>query len=658
MRAEPSEEYRPDIDGLRALSILAVVLYHAKLRGFESGYLGVDVFFVISGFLITGQLLREAEATGTIRMPMFYARRVRRLIPAFAVMALGTAALALVYLLPMSELGLFGNALIRSALFYYNIALWRGGYVYDDEPAEQQALMHTWSLGIEEQFYLVWPAVCLVVFRVGRPRLVFLLISVLSVLGAWSHFPSDPDAVFFLLPFRVWELGTGAILAARFRTPMPRPDLPAGIGLALVSWALLCGQPPDNGRLPQFLAVTGAALLLAAGSVPNAASQLLRAKPLVHLGRMSYAWYLWHWPLLVMGRIAVFPEIPGVQPVALVAGLGLAAGTYAWIEVPTRRIPIVNPLRVLLWGAAAIAFVAGVGAALEARSAAIRTDPRNAATFARLRVTAPLPCESRTEDLGCDLGGKAGADGAIILWGDSFARALSPALMSYARESGVSVRLLVQGSCPPLLGAAPAAPRSPSRPDSRCEEFLSGVEERLRRDPSGVAGVILAGRWPAYVGGGPTKAERRMFDRQGREVDGDAIERGLRDTLELLSSMRVRTLVVGAPPAFPFDAAKCLLRSSSTCSVSRSWQEGIRVRAQTGIDRARRSRVNVRFLDLFDLLCPGTSTQCPAGTLQHPLLSDKVHLSADAARRVVLPELKADLDWLRGVDPPIPPHRD
>ena len=144
--------YRPEIDGLRALSILAVVLYHAKVPGFGAGYLGVDVFFVISGFLISGQLLREAEATGTIRLTAFYARRVRRLIPAFFVMAVGTSVLALIYLLPMTEQRLFGNALSRSALFYYNIAVWRGGYAYDGEPADQQVLMHTWSLGIEEQF--------------------------------------------------------------------------------------------------------------------------------------------------------------------------------------------------------------------------------------------------------------------------------------------------------------------------------------------------------------------------------------------------------------------------------------------------------------------------------------------------------------------------
>ena len=168
-RAGRSEEYRPDIDGLRAISILAVVLYHARVPGFGAGYLGVDIFFVISGFLITGQLLREAKSTGTIQMAMFYARRVRRLIPAFVAMAVGTTVLALIYLLPMTEQKLFGNALTQSALFYYNIAIWRGGYAYDGEPAEQQVLMHTWSLGVEEQFYLVWPVICLVALRLGRP---------------------------------------------------------------------------------------------------------------------------------------------------------------------------------------------------------------------------------------------------------------------------------------------------------------------------------------------------------------------------------------------------------------------------------------------------------------------------------------------------------
>lgn len=240
--------YRPEIDGLRAVSILAVVLYHAGVPGFQAGYLGVDVFFVISGFLITGQLLREVEITGGIDLKRFYARRVRRIVPAFVTMAVGTSVLAILFLLPLNEQRLFGNALSRAAVFYYNVAVWRGGYDYGAVDAQEQPLMHTWSLSVEEQFYLVWPFMCLVATRIGRPLASFMAVVLVSLLGTWWVFPHDADAAFFLLPFRAWELGLGACAAARpWRTPPRAAAVGALSGASLALLILLSGaiRPPD-----------------------------------------------------------------------------------------------------------------------------------------------------------------------------------------------------------------------------------------------------------------------------------------------------------------------------------------------------------------------------------------------------------------------------
>jgi peptidoglycan/LPS O-acetylase OafA/YrhL len=503
-RPEPrSDGYRPDIDGLRAISILAVVLYHARVPGFGAGYLGVDVFFVISGFLITGQLLREAESTGAIRMAMFYARRVRRLLPTFAAMAVGTSALAFIYLLPMTEQKLFGNALVRSALFYYNIAVWRGGYAYDGEPAEQQVLMHTWSLGVEEQFYLVWPLICLVAFRIGRPAIAFAIVVLASLAGSWWLLPRDVDAVFFLLPFRAWELGLGACVAAiRWKPSSVTAGAGALVGAVLVALALASSQPPLGGLGMQLLIALGAALIVAFGAASNPASALLRAPPMVFLGRMSYSWYLWHWPLLVITRKVTFFAQPPIEAASLVVSFAVAAFTFRWIEGPMRRIPIQRPAAILAGGATTLVAVLFLGRAIESHGDTWMADPINASRVSRLAGRRLRPCETVFATLGCDLSGRSGGAGpSLLLWGDSFASALSPALLEYSKHSGSPVRLVFQSSCPPLLGFVPGRRGALSEPDTECEDALRSLQEHLPLEKSRISGVVLAARWPFYVPG-------------------------------------------------------------------------------------------------------------------------------------------------------------
>ena len=639
-------KYRPDIDGLRAVSILAVVLYHAHVPGFEAGYLGVDVFFVISGFLITGQLLREAELTGTLNLANFYARRVRRLAPAFVAMAGGTTLLAFLCLSPLVEQGDFGGALSRSAVFYYNIAVWRGAYDYGAPDAQQQVLMHTWSLGVEEQFYLVWPWICLAAVRIGRPLLAFSALVLLSFAGAGWTLPGDPGAVFFLLPFRVWELGLGACVAVRPWEISTRGASALTLGGGgLVGYALLSGQPLASSLGPPAVAVAGSALISAFGPVSNPVSAILRSPPLVHLGRVSYAWYLWHWPLLVMARLIAVVEDWRAEALAIAVSFVAAELTYFGLERTSRRIHIQKPVQFLTFGVGAMVALVLLGQVLEARSRRLRAQPENAALLSRFKRPARA-CERNALTLGCDLGATSTQGPSLLLWGDSYAQAISPALAEYSMSTGRAVRLLFESSCPPLLGVVPGMPGRTSTMNSECQQSLRLVREELPRHRSLIRGVVLAASWSGYRERGLPDAPLSMFfDETGREIEGaGAMSRGLGATLDLIESIGARVLIVGVPPRLPFAVPNCLFRSPDRCTVDRTWNEPARNAAADGIRQVIEGRPEVRFVELFDLLCPGA--RCGAGTLEAPLFADRSHISGFAARNLVLPALVPHLDWL------------
>lgn len=516
--------------------------------------------------------------------------------------------------------------------------------------------MHTWSLGVEEQFYLVWPLICMAAVRIGRPLASFRGLVIASLIGTWWALPRDGNAVFFLLPFRVWELALGASVAAH---PSPKwarstQALPIA-GAAFAVLTLVSGAIWPPGLLSQLLAVLGAASFIALGDSPNHASSILSTWPLVGLGRVSYAWYLWHWPLLVIARSTTIPDASGFEYGPLAAGLLLAAATYRWIERPARQLRIVDPIRVLVLGVCATLFIAITGIAMELRSIRLSTLPEGSAFMARLGRTTPIPCETEIRSMGCNLSTDAGdTRPGLLLWGDSFARALAPAVSRYARDTGSAARLLVRGGCPPFLGVAPATRRPPFGPDGSCRASLDETREQVRRESARVLGVVLAGRWTDHVASEDPAALHRMFDRTGRRVEtaSEVISLGLGETLDFAESMGLRVLIVGTPPMFPFEVPRCLMRASKRCFVERSFEAMAREQVRAGMQATIAGRRGVRWVELYDLLCPGI--RCSAGNLEEPLLADRTHLSAIAAERRVLPALVRHLDWLRGLEPEAP----
>ena len=354
--------FRPDIEGLRAVAVLAVVLFHAEVPGFSGGFVGVDVFFVISGFLITGLLWREVESTGRVRLGRFYGARARRLLPA-AVLVLITTAVAAAWLLPpLQARSVLGDA-VASALYVgnYRLAVQGTDYLAADVPPSP--VQHYWSLGVEEQFYLFWPGLLIatawLISRLtrardrGRPGTGSSMLPPLVVLGvvAAASFALSlrwttglPPWAFFSLPARAWQLAVGGLVAFSVAWWRRLPPLSAGligwIGLALI--VLVCVRLDPSTPYPgvaALLPVLGAALVLIGGCArPRSGVGAPLSTPLMRLvGRLSYSWYLWHWPVLLM--------TPGILGHSLDLATRLLAAAVAGVLAMLTLVAVENPIR-------------------------------------------------------------------------------------------------------------------------------------------------------------------------------------------------------------------------------------------------------------------------------------------------------------------------
>ena len=347
-------EFRPDIEGLRAVAVLAVVLCHAGVPGLSGGYIGVDVFFVISGFLVTGLLWREATATNTIRLARFYGARARRLLPAAVTVAIATAIAAAVALPPAQARNVFLDG-IASALYVGNYRFALRGTGADNLAWDTSPFQHYWSLGVGEQFYLIWPALIIgAAWLVGRARRGAAAqaapYAALGVVGAaslaaavlWTR--TAPPWAFFSLPTRAWELVAGGLVALSIRQWRRLPPLTAAIagwgGLALI--VLTCHQLGPNTPYPgtaALLPVLGTALVIGGGCVTGGMGpgRLLYRPVMRALGRVSYSWYLWHWPvLLLLPRLLGQPASLPAKLAATLVSAGLAVITVYVVENPGR----------------------------------------------------------------------------------------------------------------------------------------------------------------------------------------------------------------------------------------------------------------------------------------------------------------------------------
>ncbi len=484
--------FQPHVEGLRGLAVLAVVFYHADILGVTAGYVGVDIFFVISGFLISWNLLADVSR-GRFSILDFYEKRARRILPALIVMLAAVIATAWYFLTPADYKRLLQSA-GATALFSSNIYFWQQAGGYFAPAATEQPLLHTWSLGIEEQFYILFPLLIWAIrrFAPGRTFQVIAVCAlgsfVLAAVGAFER----PAATFYLLPTRAWELFAGSLLA--IRKPAPPGGKHSATWLPFLAAALLLGPLwlyPRGIAFPGLAAlppVLGAVLVIWLGP-GGFASRALSWRPLRFVGRVSYSFYLWHFPLLAL---AAYISIGARQPLLQFGATGLAfviatLSTF-WLEEPMRRRSVrVRSSAVVTGGVAALLVTTCLSLALST-TAGLR------GIYGRSMYLPPLPpragwCMSTAGTAWADPRCRVGPPGppVFLLWGDSHALAAQAVFDSSAREAKVTGTLLGAFGCPPYASHAESV-----NPD--CASF---VEQGFRQfSPNrSIHTVIIVSYW-------------------------------------------------------------------------------------------------------------------------------------------------------------------
>ena len=508
--------YRPDIDGLRAVAVLAVVLFHAGW-GAPGGYVGVDLFFVISGFLITQQIVADVDQN-RFSLRHFWERRIRRIWPASLVMTTAVLLAGGFLMLPSDYATLAVDAGAATAMLA-NVRYWlRGADHYFEAAADVRPLLHMWSLGIEEQFYLFWPLVFPLLWRCGRPISVAFVagIGLASFVASQMWIGNQPEAVFYLLPFRAWELLLGVLLAIS-PIPMPRQrgllNAVAAVGLLMI--VLPCGLYSRTTLFPAAAALPpclGAALLIGSGARAGAnvspVSRLLAVPLLVWVGRISYSLYLWHWPVLAFLRYVLGHDLPpAVTAAALILSVALAAISWSWIEQPFRQPAATgsghgpSATRIVVVGIIACCAVIGTAAAIHLSDGWPSRFPPSLISFAKTATWNPrfrLP--NRPAANGAwrfpVLGQRERAGGnCFLLWGDSHGVAISGLVDEKARKLGISGAAALRPGTLPLPGVwdpnyrGTGGASGPQAVAAWNQTVLVWIHDHKPRH------VILCGRW-------------------------------------------------------------------------------------------------------------------------------------------------------------------
>jgi peptidoglycan/LPS O-acetylase OafA/YrhL len=539
-------QYRPEIDGLRAVAVLAVVAFHLGVSWLPGGFVGVDVFFVISGFLITSIIARQ-QAEGTFRLRDFWRRRARRLMPAFgAMLALATVGGFLI--MAGDGFRTFGLQAVSALTFWANIAMYRSTGNYWGPEAGDFPLLHCWSLSVEEQFYLFFPLAMLLLARLGPRRMKWILMAVavgsfgLAVLGSRRY----PAAAFYLLPTRAWELLIGCLLAlgqakleSRFAVG-PRRAILADLGLLMVLASFFLVRKGDWFPAPAGLLPTvGAALLIGLGRESGFARRILSLGPVVYLGKISYSWYLWHWPVIVLSHQAGFED-----PWALFAGgLALAIASYHLVEVPTRTLDEARIVVRIVLPVAAVGVLAFAIPRLGLRSSNTHDIPTIWADADLMPVreqAEPEPgalASPLTGDLQTGLRRKVPIPGPVraVLIGDSHAKSWLPVLDAVFGELGWNYAAFPASAASPLF-IPPNGDRSIYCWEAKWPGDTRNQLDQTRRTfltTHQPPVVVIGARWYFHQTWDPAE-----------------FQNGLSNLLAMLP--RSQFLIIGQPPELPF----------------------------------------------------------------------------------------------------------
>lgn len=605
--------YRPDIDGLRALAVVPVLLYHAGVSGFGGGYIGVDIFFVISGFLITGIIAREVDA-GTFSILKFYERRARRILPALCVMIAFVLAAASWLYLPGDFEGVPRSALAALG-FLANVWFFsQAGYF--QSAAETMPLLHTWSLGVEEQFYIAFPLLLLGIARYA-PRLrlaAIVLLTLLSFLWAYRTQAAPDGFAFYLLPPRAWELLAGALLAIGAVPQVRQTWLREAVSLAALAAiiaAIMLYTPatvfPGLAALPPVL---GAAALIHCAPGTFVGRALSMRLP-VGIGLISYSLYLWHWPLIVFTEYRQGISLSPMQSAAIIAASIIAAWlSWRYVERPFRDHRRFGAARIFRWSGGCIAVLSALALAQVALGGwGARFSPGAVQLAAAKHDVSPargacIANRIAKDQSQCTLGAETAP--SALIWGDSHGVELAWALGERLGAQGRSIAQRTRASCPPALTYDPAA-------DPDCRAFNEQVMQEIAGNPQ-IKIVYLAGFWAS-----------EQYRDNGVLVPLD-------QTISRLLAQGRQVVLIGPVPRQKFEVPRRLAIGGLSTLTARRSDYLAETRWFTASFPAWRARGAI-ILDPAKVLVKGEKTVIVAGG--QPLYFDSHHLSVTGAERVL-----------------------
>lgn len=543
---------------------MSVLFFHADIELFSGGYVGVDIFFVISGYLITSIILKEVREE-RFSISSFYERRFRRILPAlvfvvFSSVLVGYFILGAEKLVDLSE-SIIANAFFSSNMYFY----YETGYF--DGPAELKPLLHTWSLAVEEQFYILLPFLIIFLYKYNNGKFAtwFIVLATLSFIANLVGLSVNPSATFYFLPTRAWELLIGSILALNLLKPINHlfiSNLIAffGIILLLVSIFLLSRATPFPGAAA-LLPTLGAALIIYAGSTGEThISRLLSNNFLVFIGLISYSLYLWHWPVIVYAKYITVVELDASQKITMLAAITLLSIlSWRYVESPFRKKYLLKAKKSIFKASFSFLIIIVLIGSIFINLDGLPQRYESVVSAEKLENDTEwkfwLGCGNVKQRLDDGLGlckvGDLDMSPSFFFWGDSHASALSSAVDKSAVENNIAGETASLVACPPLIGVD--GPRNNS-----CNQFNSIVLDYLNEKKQ-INTVFLSARWTYYANGGVTKKnntpKQLLFDVKNRNINDNKVllEIGLKEMILALINAGKKVVVVKNVPEIGYD---------------------------------------------------------------------------------------------------------
>ena len=658
-------KYRPEIDGLRALAVIPVIFFHAGFKSFSGGYIGVDIFFVISGYLITTILIDEFE-NNSFSIINFYERRARRILPALYFVMLVCIPFAYIWMLP-SQLKEFSQSLVAVSLFISNLFFWKkSGYF--DSATDEMPLLHTWSLAVEEQYYVIVPILLLIIWRLGKNKIfwiIVLLAAISLLLSEWGS-RNHSNANFYFAPTRAWELFAGAI-AAFFvqKRGVQKHNLLSLIGLIAILFSIFVyDKTTPSPSVYILLPVIGTMMLIMYAQKDTQVAKILSNKLLVGLGLISYSAYLWHQPLFAFARIRLSNDPSRIIMMALILlSLILAVMSWKFIENKFRKKTISRSI-IFLGAAIGLIIFIIINTLVDKNNGFQERFPEQIIQLDNFRkqqeVIRGSSCDSISgfsKQERCILGNKENIKGVLI--GDSHAQMLWGSLNKKLNDIGIGMYSFVGGGCPPTFNVYRR-----DVADNTCDKYNQDVYKFVLENKK-VEFILLSARWTIYIErerfnnkeGGVEPGEDVVLDiitnkkkeKNSEELRKIKLLQNINKSLNKFANLDKKIYIVSPVPEVGFVPAVKMIKNrnlnKNLIAPTHSYDVFLErnYRARSLFNNFQKKNNQIKIFDISNNICNKVTRRCNTFDALKPLYYDDDHLSTYGTEIIV----KDFVYWLK-----------